>query len=238
MICEWGGAMNVIHQTRRSMVKTAELVTVPQVLLSGIRWETYQHLLQDYGERGSVHFAFDRGKLEITTITFAHARLKQLLTLLVTIIAEELEVDVDCVGSMTLQRSDLACGLEPDVSFYIQHAAQVRGKATIDLAIDPPPDLVIMIDIAEPVLNKFSIFAALSIPEFWHYDGTRVRVWRLTDAEYDEVVESGVLACISSTLLTELAETGRQMNRTAWLHQVRRWVRSTIETNETESLLQ
>jgi Uma2 family endonuclease len=38
-------------------------------------------------------------------------------------------------------------GIEPDSCFYIQHEAMVRGKAHLDLTLDPPPDLALEIDI-------------------------------------------------------------------------------------------
>ncbi|MDW8452595.1 MAG: hypothetical protein RML39_03965 [Oscillatoriaceae cyanobacterium SKYGB_i_bin93] len=38
--------------------------------------------------------------------------------------------------------------VEPDDCFYIQNEAVVRGKKQIDLTLDPPPDLVIEIDIS------------------------------------------------------------------------------------------
>lgn len=221
-----GQAMSVLSETMMLASNTAETLVVPRVLLSGVRWETYQHLLQDYHERGAVHFAFDRGDLEITTITFAHARVQQLLTLLVTIMAEELEIDIDCVGSMTLQRLELACGLEPDVSFYIQHATQVSGKATIDLDVDPSPDLVIIIDLAEPALDKFPMLAALGIPEIWHYAGQQVQIWELAGDEYTEVAESKTLIGIPGATLAELVEAGWHMKSTDWLRRVRSWVRS------------
>jgi len=83
-----GGVMSVLSETKLLPSRIADAIEVPRVLLSGVRWETYQHLLQDYTERGAVHFAFHRGDLEITTITFAHARVQQLLSLLVSVINE------------------------------------------------------------------------------------------------------------------------------------------------------
>jgi len=228
--------MSVLPETMVLPSRTAEAIEVPRVLLSGVRWETYQHLLQDYDERGAVHFAFHHGDLEITTITFAHARVQQLLSLLVSVIAEETAIDVDCVGAMTLQRPELECGLELDVSFYVQHADQVRGKATIDLSTDPPPDLVIRIDLVEPAFNKFAILAALGIPELWHYDGQQVRIWELAVGEYMEVAESKTLVGIPGAALAELVEASWQMKSTDWLRRTHSWVRSSKTTMQTESL--
>src|ERR671936_242335 len=50
-------------------------------------------------------------------------------------------------------------------SFNVQHAAAVRGQNVIDLDVDPPPDMIIEIDISHPSLDKFPIYAALGVPE-------------------------------------------------------------------------
>lgn len=67
----------------------------------------------------------------------------------------ELDVHVESLGSTTFRRGDLDRGFEPDSYFYIRNAASVRGKKRIDLSTDPPPDLVIEIDITSPSLDKF-----------------------------------------------------------------------------------
>jgi hypothetical protein len=56
-------------------------------------------------------------------------------------------VDVESVGSTTFKRQDLERGFEADKCFYFQHAEQVRVRDEIDLAVDPPPDLIVDVDI-------------------------------------------------------------------------------------------
>jgi len=43
----------------------------------------------------------------------------------------------------------------------------VRTKKRIDLRTDPPPDLVIEIDVMHSVVNRETIYAALGVPEMW-----------------------------------------------------------------------
>ena len=61
---------------------------------------------------------------------------------------------------MTLPESG---GIEPDYCFYIQNLDVVRGKKRIDWRIDPPPDLLIEIDVTsysavEDYLSLFCYF--------------------------------------------------------------------------------
>jgi Uma2 family endonuclease len=106
----------------------------------------------------------------------------------------------------------------------VQNADRIRDKDDIDLSVDPPPDLVIEIDITSPSLKKFPIFAALGIPEVWRYDGKQVSMWQLAASAYSETTRSTVLPGITSEALNHLLATRAHMKRTAWVRRVREWV--------------
>ena len=186
------------------------------ILLSGVRWETYESLLADMQDSHAAHFAYDRGVLEIMAPSYEHHNLKHIIAVLVEFLAGEMEIDIEGGGSTTFRRQDLARGFEPDERSDIQYAERVRGKKHIDLAQDPPPDLIIEIDIQSPSLNKFPIFAALGIPEVWRHDGARVAIFTLVDDDYVERAESVVLPKVTSAILTELHRR-RQATETARL---------------------
>ncbi len=197
-----------------------------RVILPGVSWETYERLLVDFQDSHAAHFAYDQGKLEIMVLSAEHEEDKDVLTLLVNVLAEEMDIDVRSFGSTTFQREDLERGFEPDACFYIAHESQVRGKKKLDLAIDPPPDLVIEIDITSPSLDKFSIFAAMRIPEVWRYDGELLTIFMLAGDEYVERTESVALPTVTSEVLRNFVGDSKQMKRTAWLRRVREWVQT------------
>jgi hypothetical protein len=74
-------------------------------------------------------------------------------------------------------------------------------------------------------LNKLPIFAALSIPEVWRYDGAQVTILTLIGNAYVERPESAALPKVTSAILTEFLTVSKQLKRTAWLRQVRAWAR-------------
>ncbi|HXG18627.1 MAG TPA: Uma2 family endonuclease, partial [Methylomirabilota bacterium] len=154
-----------------------------------------------------------------------HEKPNRMLSLLVEVFAEELGIDIEGLGSTTFKRKDLDRGFEPDSCFYIQHAEHIRGKEEIDLLVDPPPDLVIEVDITSPSLNKFPLFAALGIPEVWRYDGARVSILNLTGATYIERTNSLALPKVTSEALTRFIHEGAQLKRPVWLRRVREWIR-------------
>jgi Uma2 family endonuclease len=173
--------------------------------------------------------AFDRGTLEIMAPSFAHERPNHLLALIVDLIALEWGLDLEAAGSTTFKREDVERGFEPDAAFYIQHAADIRGNTSIDLHRDPPPDLVIEVDITHPSLNKFPIYAALGIPEVWRYDGRVVLFYRLEGHTYVVTDTSRVLPGVTSSWMTQWLETSQEMPHAAWMRSVQTWARALVE---------
>lgn len=199
-----------------------------RLILHGISWATYEQLLTNFEDSHAAHFAYDQGELEIMVLSLEHERLKHTLATLVEILAEELNIDVDGVGSTTFHRQDLAKGFEPDACFYIQQAEQVAGKKRIDLTQDPPPDLVIEIDITSPSLNKLPIYAQIGVPEVWRYDGQTLSVLKREDQTYALVEASEGLPGIPSQQILRFIHDSESLKRTVWLRQVREWVRQNL----------
>jgi len=198
-----------------------------KVVLSGVSWDAYERLLAEHQDSATTRFAYDRGTLEIMILSLRHERLKHGLATLVEFIAEELQIDVEGAGSTTFRREDLERGFEPDACFYFKDAEYIRRKDEIDVTIDPPPELVIEIDITSPSLNKFPIFAAIGVAEVWRYDGSggQVSIFRLSGGEYVNVAESVALPGVTGALVSRLLAVSQTMKRADWLRLARESVK-------------
>ena len=216
-------AQTEIVQTPNASVLSP--TTGQQIILHGVSWETYEQLLSDFQDSHAAHFTYDRGVLEIMVLSFKHETVNRTLAHLVSMIAEELQIDTISAGSTTFKRQDLAKGFEPDSCFYIQNEGRISGKAEIDLDTDPPPDLIIEIDISSSSLNKFPVYAHIGVPEVWRYDGTRVVFFVLAGENYEAAEESRALPVLTSAMATELLDASAEVKSTAWVHRVRQWVR-------------
>jgi len=166
----------------------AAVSTPPEqrVLLSNSTWETYERLLAENVESLGTRFAYDEGMLEIMIVSAGHESPNRTLAVLVELVGAELRKDVHPAGSVTLKRKDLEKGFEPDSCFYFRNVERMRKKDEIDLASDPPPDLVIEVDITRSSLDRFRIFGAVGVPEVWRYDGEQVLMYLLDQAVYTE----------------------------------------------------
>src|SRR5437867_1835797 len=121
-----------------------------RVLLRNVSWETYERLLAENASASAPRLTYDHGALEFMSPLPEHERLNRAAQLLVPLVARRLALPVYSLGSTTFRRQDLQRGFEPDSCFYVQHAGKVRGKASLDLTTDPPPDLVVEIDTSSP----------------------------------------------------------------------------------------
>ncbi|MDN5870480.1 MAG: Uma2 family endonuclease [Nitrococcus sp.] len=198
-----------------------------QVILRGISWQTYERLLSEHGENTGTRFVYHRGMLEIMIVSLKHEKLKDILVDLFTILADAREVDYMKAGSTTFKREDLTTGFEPDACFYITHAAYMRHKDQVNLNVDPPPDLVIEIDITHESLSRFPLFAAVGVPEIWRYDGSKASVHVLdkdSDA-YHGLAQSAALPGVTGDVLTRLTEAALTEKRHEWLKRVHAWMR-------------
>lgn len=196
-----------------------------RVILRNVSWETYGRLLNDHLDSSAPRFTFDRGMLEIMSPSPEHEKFNRRIAQLVLAFAEEMGVESEDLGSTTFRREDLERGFEPDSCFYIENEESIRGKSRIDLTVDPPPDLVIEIDLTSLSMNKLPIYARIGVPEVWRYDGRRFVILKLEGDGYVEANESIVLPPATAAALSDLVEKGKTTQRTDWLRAVREWVR-------------
>ncbi len=196
-----------------------------RIILHGISWETYERLLDEMDDSHAAHFAYDQGELEIMVPSEEHEESNRTLATLIEVLAEELNINLRRLGSTTFKRDDLHKGFEPDSCFYIHNEVRIRGKKRLDLTVDPPPDLIIEIDVTSPSLNKFPIYAKLGIPELWRDKNNRVQIFALQNGEYLEVENSLAFPVLTSAMATQFLAESTTLVSTSWLRRVRQWVR-------------
>lgn len=196
------------------------------LILTDVPWEEYEQLLSDLGDCYAARITYDQGRLEIMSPSSKHERFAQLITLLAWTAAEESNVDIESLGSTTYKQEWLAKGVEPDACFYITNAASIIGKERIDLRIDPPPDIVVEIDISHESTRKLAIYAGMGVPEVWRYDGKRAHIYQLVGQDYLAVNASLVLPVFTTDVLARFLEQGKTEGQTAVRRSFREWLQA------------
>ena len=202
------------------------------ILLKNISWKTYESLLNELTQQGGIRLTYDRGNLEIMTPSAPHEGSKKILGRFVESVSEELNVEIRSLGSLTCRREDLARGVEPDQCYYIQNEDVVWDKQQIDLNQDPPPDLVVEIDVTSSSIDRLSLYASLGVPEVWRYDGNRLIIYQLEAQEYTERDVSPTFPFLSQVEMLRFLELRRTTKEKALIRLFREWVRSQIQSRE------
>jgi Uma2 family endonuclease len=226
------------------MVSVAPLVSQPvpqpvgekRLLFRSLNWQRYQTLREtisrDRGtavvENRNLHFTYLKGTLEVTLPLEIHEFSARLIERFIWILVVELGLRVKTMGSTTLDREILERSAEPDNAYYIQNQPVVAGR-DVDLDQDPPPDLIVEVDITHTDIDKLSLYAAMKVPEFWRYNGEVWRIYELHQGKYQEVDLSPTFPQVPKIKLYEFLAAARQDEVEAELA-LRQWIRQLTTT--------
>ena len=192
-----------------------------RTVLENIHWKTFVELAEQ--RRGSVpRMTFDEGVLELMSPRRQHENIGCLIGRLVETYTEVLGIEVQSVASTTFKRKDLQKAFEADESYYIEHAELIRPKEEIDLTIDPPPDLVIEVEITSSAIRKLKLFAAMGVPEVWRHDGERLQMVCLLRGQYQPISSSQALPGLTVETIDAILEKRFESGETALVREFRR----------------
>ncbi|HWS89489.1 MAG TPA: Uma2 family endonuclease [Pyrinomonadaceae bacterium] len=172
--------------------------------------------------------SYDNGRLIIVGPTFEHERDKGLVSGLVYVLSDEMNITLEALGSTTFKRKRLKKGVEPDACFYAQNASLIIGQPSFLHDEYPAPDVAVEIDLSNDSLDKFHIYAALGVPEIWRYDGERTRFYKLAGENYERIQSSLAFPALTAEVVTQYLELSKTDGQTAALKAFRRMLRSRI----------
>ncbi|CAN5849450.1 Uma2 family endonuclease [soil metagenome] len=195
------------------------------VVLYDVGWQTYLALLHDLGQKRTTRLAYDSGTLEIAMPSDEHEIIKHLLERIITALTFVFNLSVKGAGSVTLSREDLQRSVEPDGCFYIQNAERVRGRR-IDLPTDPPPDLVLEVDVTSPSKHKLSIYASLGVPEVWVCVERKLSIYGLREGLYEQLEHSATFPQVSAERVTYWLAQGETEDDNAVVRSLQAWVQA------------
>ena len=209
----------------------AHLPVGASLRVDDVAWEDYDQLTYDLRDNNSVRVYYDHGRMEIMSPLRQHEAPVGIIARLMSVLSDELEIDIEPLGSTTLKSEMQEQGAEPDDSFYVQNAAAVIGKDDLDLAHDPPPDIVIESDLTSSSLDKFPIYAGLCVPEIWRISRRQVRIFVLAGNQYQDAASSAAFPFLSAEALTEFISQGVNKGTTVAARAFRNWVKTQREKN-------
>jgi Uma2 family endonuclease len=196
------------------------------LLLHDVSWAAYVNIADALPDRRGLRLTYDRGRLEFMTVSPEHEHRKGLLRKLIEVLAEEMGLPARNLGSTTYRREDVDRGLEPDECFYFANQARMRGVRRIDLRRDPPPDLVVEVDVSRSSLDRMGIYQALGVPEVWRCAGA-FRMYQLEGGAYQERDRGPTFPAVPAAELTRFLRLGEE-DDTTMVRAFRAWVRELL----------
>lgn len=187
------------------------------VTFQDVGWDEYEELLEQVGEAPGLRISYDNGSLQVMTISSEHEKYAFFINSLIAGIRLRLRMNILAFGSATMRKPKRSAGDEPDACFYVQTAALIGNKIQLDFETDPPPDVVVEIDVHHDSRSRFGVYARLGVPEIWRYDGRVMTIYYLAkdaadiDASlYVEQETSAALPMLTAQILTETIERMRR----------------------------
>jgi Uma2 family endonuclease len=199
-----------------------------RIVLEGVSWETYRRLAAELGESRNVRLTFAEGELEIMSPDAGHELAVDVLVDLVKVAAEAMDMDWANFGAMTMEHPEFRHAAQPDACFYFTNAARVYGKPKIDLAVDPPPELVIEVDVSSPSAKKQPLYGRLGVTEVWR-SGKRLHIYHFGGATYVEHHHSLTFPWLSAAQITSVLAAARRLGPRQARKSFEQWVREQHE---------
>lgn len=144
-------------------------------------WEDYQGLCQQRGDSSIPRIKYRDGEVLLMSPLPKHGRDAHLIANIITTLLDYLGREYDAFTPVTMELPEES-GIEPDYCFYIDSWEAVSGKERIDWSIDPPPDLVLEIDVTS--YSDVNDYLPYQVPEVWLFRKKQLSVYQLQGTEY------------------------------------------------------
>ena len=207
-------------------VAILEPVGEKRSVLRGLSWDAYVQLMDELPQSRGSRLTYDNGILEITVPLEIHEFSGRLIERFITTLVELMGLRIKTMGSTTMKYPKLRKGAESDNAYYIQNQPLVKGR-DVDFSQDPPPDLVVEIDITHTDIEKNAFYSSLGVLEFWRFDGKVWRIYQLCDRVYVEVEASPTFPKVPKERLYAFLKEAREDEIEAVIS-LRSWWRSTL----------
>jgi len=144
-------------------------------------WQEYQTLCQQRGEASIPRMKYRTGEVLLMAPLPKHGRDASLIADIIKVLLDHQGCEYDSFTPVTMELPQES-GIEPDYCFYIDHWQAISGKERIDWRVDPPPDLVLEIDVMS--YSDVHDYLPYRVPEVWLFRNKELLIYQLQGLEY------------------------------------------------------
>jgi Uma2 family endonuclease len=144
-------------------------------------WQEYQTLCQQRGDASIPRMKYHTGEVLLMAPLPKHGRDASLIADIIKVLLDHQGCEYDAFTPVTMELPQES-GIEPDYCFYIDHWQAISGKERIDWRLDPPPDLVLEIDVTS--YSDVHDYLPYRVPEVWLFRNKELLIYQLQGLEY------------------------------------------------------
>jgi Uma2 family endonuclease len=166
-----------------SIVISPEEIQLPagSVIRMPATWQEYQQLCDRRGDGSIPRLKYRNGEVVLMSPLPVHGRDANLIADIVKALLDNDDREYDAFTPVTMTLPEQS-GIEPDYCFYIDNWQAVSGKKRIDWQQDPPPDLVIEVDVTS--YSDVEDYLPYRIPEIWLFKQQKLVIYQLQRDNY------------------------------------------------------
>jgi len=143
-------------------------------------WQDYRTLCQSRGDSSIPRIKYAAGEILLMSPLPKHGRNANILADLVKALLDAEARNYEAFTPITMELPEES-GIEPDYCFYIDNWQAVVGRDRLDWRVDPPPDLVLEIDVTS--YTHQNDYLPYLVPEVWLFK-RELAIYGLQGAEY------------------------------------------------------
>lgn len=183
-------------------------------------WQDYQLLSQQRGDNAVPHIKYRTGKVLLMAPLPEHGRNANLIADIVKVLLDHFGREYEAFTPITMELPE-SSGIEPDYCFYIDNWEVIAGKKRINWSVDPPPDLVLEVDVTS--YTDFNDYLPYRVPEVWLLRGDQIAIYRLQDDGYSLQTSSEYFPNVNlQAVVAECLRIAYERNTSAAIRELRR----------------
>jgi Uma2 family endonuclease len=146
-------------------------------------WQDFQVLCASRGDRSMPRIKYRQGEILLMSPMPKHGREANILADIVKALLDSQNRNYEAFTPVTMELPE-ENGIEPDYCFYIDNWQAALGKDRIDWRNEPPPDLVIEIDVTS--YSDVNDYLPYQVPEIWLFKKNRLVIHSFEAGAYHE----------------------------------------------------
>lgn len=187
-------------------------------------WQEYCLLQDSRGDASLPRLKYRKGEILLMSPLPVHGRNAHLIASIVIALLDARNQNYEAFTPITMELPEES-GIEPDYCFYIENWRAVVGKERWQWGIEPPPDLVIEIDVTS--YTAADDYLPYRVPEVWLFKNNILTIAVLESDKYHQQTTSRYFPEIDlSELVNQCWQAARERGMGIAIREMRQQLRS------------